>query len=260
MKKQKSKISCIGIIPARFDSQRLPGKPLVSIAGKPMIEQVYRRAKKAKNLDEVIVATDDKRIFKTVKDFGGKVFLTPKNLKSGSDRVAFVAKKLNCDIVVNIQGDEPTIKPEMIDQLVERLKKDPTVPMATLVRKIENKENLGNPNLVKVVKTKDNLALYFSRYCIPYFRSENGQRRFDKSKLKNYFEHIGIYAYRKNFLLNFTQMPPSPLEMAEKLEQLRVLENGYKIKLVETKFKTHPVDTKADIKIVEKILRNEKTG
>ena len=257
MKKQKSKIRCIGIIPARFDSQRLPGKPLVFIAGKPMIEQVYQRVKRAKSLDEVIVATDDRRIYQAVKKFGGKVFLTPRNIKSGSDRVAFVAKKLNCDIVVNVQGDEPTIRPKMIDQLVESLKKEPTVPMATLVRKIENKENLGNPNLVKVVKTKDNLALYFSRYCIPYFRSENGQRRFDKSKLKNYFEHIGIYAYRKNFLLKFTQMPPSPLEMAEKLEQLRVLENGYKIKLVETKFKTHPVDTKADIKIVEKILRNE---
>ncbi len=257
MKKQKSKISCIGIIPARFDSQRLPGKPLVSIAGKPMIEQVYRRAKRARSLDEVIVATDDKRIYQAVKKFGGKVFLTPKNIKSGSDRVAFVAKRLNCDIVVNIQGDEPTIRPKMIDQLVESLKKEPQVLVATLVRKIENKEKFGNPNVVKVVKTKDNLALYFSRYCIPYFRTENGSRKFDKSKLRNFWEHIGIYAYRKNFLLKFSQMKPSPLEMAEKLEQLRVLENGYKIKLVETKFKTHPVDTKEDIKIVEQILRNE---
>lgn len=257
MKKQRRKISCIGIIPARFDSQRLPGKPLVSIAGKPMIEQVYRRVKKAKSLDDVIVATDDKRIYQAVKKFGGEVFLTPKNIKSGSDRVAFVAKKINCDIVVNIQGDEPTIKPQMIDQLVESLKKEPQIPVATLVRKIENKENLGNPNVVKVVKTKENMALYFSRYCIPYVSSENGSGKYDKSKLKNYFEHIGIYAYRKNFLLKFTRMPPSPLERAEKLEQLRVLENGYKIKLVETKFKTHPVDNKSDIKIVEKILRNE---
>lgn len=257
MKKQVSKITCIGIIPARFDSQRLPGKPLIYIAGKPVIEQVYGRAKKAKKLDEVIVATDDRRIYQTVKNFGGKVYLTPKNIKSGSDRVAFVAKKINCDIVVNIQGDEPTVKPKMIDQLVESLKKEPLVPMATLVRKIENKEDLGNPNVVKVVKTKYNLALYFSRYCIPYFRSKNGSRKFDVTKFRNYFEHIGIYAYRKNFLLKFTQMPPTPLEMAEKLEQLRVLENGYKIKLVETKFKTHPVDTKKDIKIVEKILRNE---
>lgn len=257
MKKQKSKISCIGIIPARFDSQRLPGKPLIPIAGKPMIEQVYRRAKKAKSLDEVIVATDDKRIYQTVKKFGGKVFLTPKNIKSGSDRVALVAKKIKCDIVVNIQGDEPTIKPQMIDQLVESLRRGPIVPMATLIRKIVNFQKLQNPNVVKVVKDKGDFALYFSRYCIPYFRTANGSGKLDKNKLKNYFEHIGIYAYRKNFLLKFTQMPPSLLEMAEKLEQLRVLENGYKIKLVETKFKTHPVDTKSDIKIVEKILRDE---
>src|SRR4030067_605056 len=186
MKKQKSKISCIGIIPARFDSQRLPGKPLVSIAGKPMIEQVYRRVKKAKSLAEVIVATDDERIFKTVKNFGGKVFLTPKNIKSGSDRVAFVAKKLNCDIVVNIQGDEPTIRPEMVEGLVDSLKKEPTVPMATLVRKLDEPKNLGNPNVVKVVKTKDNLALYFSRYCIPYFRSENEVCSNGKNTKPNY--------------------------------------------------------------------------
>ncbi len=257
MKKNKSNTICIGIIPARFDSQRLPGKPLISIAGKPMIEQVYRKAKLAESLDDVIVATDDERIFKTVKNFGGKVFLTPKNIKSGSDRVALVAKKLNCDIVVNIQGDEPTIKQEMIDKLVESLKKESQIPVATLVRKIENEQKFRNPNVVKVVKTKDNLALYFSRFCIPYFRTENGQRQLDKSKLRNYFEHIGIYAYRKDFLLKFTNMKPSPLEQAEKLEQLRVLENGYKIKVVETKFKTHPVDTKQDIKIVEKILRDE---
>lgn len=235
----------IGIIPVRFRSKRFPGKPLAIILGKPMVQHVYERAKKSKLLDDLIIATDDKKIFDKVKEFGGKVVLTGEH-PTGTDRCAEVARKIKAEIVVNIQGDEPVIDPEIIDNAVEPLIKDKKILVSTLVHKIEDENEIENPNIVKVVLNKDNFALYFSRSVIPYY----------KNIKKIFYKHIGLYVYRKNFLLKFVKMPQTMLEKAEELEQLRILENGYKIKAVITNYSSIPVDEKKDIKKVEKFLKN----
>ena len=209
----------LGVIPARYGAQRFPGKPLALIAGKPLVQRVYEQARKAQRLDRIVIATDDTRIADVVKKFGGEVVMTSPACPSGTDRAAEVARQLDCDRVVNIQGDEPLMRPEMIDQLVDSLA---DYDMATLARLIESAEVLANPNVVKVVFATTGNALYFSRHPIPFVR--------DIGATAPHFKHLGIYAYRRDFLLKFVQLPPSALEKTEKLEQLRALENGFAIK------------------------------
>ena len=227
----------IGVIPARIDSTRFPAKVLADLWGKPIIQHVYERARKAKRLDEVLIATDDEKIFATAKKFGAEVVMTSKKHLTGTDRVSEAVKKNNAEIVINIQADVPLISPLMIDRVAEVLLDDSTLVMATLMKKIEKKEEFYNPNVVKVVIDKQGFALYFSRSPIPYL----------KDNFVSY-KHIGVYGYRKDFLLTFVQLPRSPLEKIENLEQLRVLENGYKIKMIETDYELIEVDTKEDLR------------
>ena len=247
-KKDEKKTLIAGIIPARYYSTRFPGKPLALICGKPMIHYVYERCCAAGTISEVWVATDDQRIYKAVQAFGGKVLLTSSKNKSGTERVAEAAHKISADIFINIQGDEPLIQPQAIDLLAETMAKTP-VTMATLKRKITQKQDIKNPNCVKVVTDKEGFALYFSRSPIPFCRE--GCNRADM-----YFQHIGVYAYRKKFLLHIPSLPPSDLEKTEKLEQLRILENGYKIKVIETDYQSYGVDTREDLIRVESINAN----
>jgi 3-deoxy-manno-octulosonate cytidylyltransferase (CMP-KDO synthetase) len=230
----------IGVIPARYHSTRLPGKPLADINGKPMIQHVYENTAHSSMLDEVIVATDDKRVIEAVENFGGKAQMTSKDHSTGTDRVAEVAAKLDVRIVVNIQGDEPFINPGMIDEIVTPLLKDEDIPMSTLKHEITEEEDLNNPNVVKVVTDSADFALYFSRSLIPYPRYKENHHA---------YEHIGIYAYRKDFLLRFSGLCPTGLEETEALEQLRALENGYRIKVILTKQDYIPlsVDTPGDL-------------
>ena len=227
----------IGVIPARLDSTRFPAKVLADLWGKPIIQHVYERARKAKRLDEVLIATDDEKIFDTAKKFGAEVVITSKKHLTGTDRVSEAVKKINAEIVINIQADVPLISPLMIDRVVKVLSDNSTLVMATLMKKIEKKEEFYNPNVVKVVIDKQGFALYFSRSPIPYL----------KDNFVSY-KHIGVYGYRKDFLLTFVQLPRSPLEKIENLEQLRVLENGYKIKMIETDYELIEVDTKEDLR------------
>lgn len=239
----------IGVIPARFQSKRLPGKVLVDILGKPMIQHVWERVKKSKILDDLIIACDDKCILDVAKNFGAKAFLTSKNHPSGTDRIAEVVKNVKTDIVVNIQGDEPLIHHSVIDALASSLKKDKSAVMSTVIKVITHEEDLDNPNVVKVVIDKNKNALYFSRASIAYNR--------DKRNFKEliYYKHLGLYAYQRDFLLRLQKMTPSLLEKTERLEQLRVLEAGYKIKTILTKRETIGVDTREDLKKVEKFLK-----
>ena len=220
-------MNVVAIIPARWASSRFPGKPLALIAGKPMIQWVYERTRQAETLTDIIVATDDDRIVDAVTAFGGRAVMTPSELPSGTDRAAFVARELDVDAVINVQGDEPLIDPHAIDVLTETLLSETTTRMATLVRKITEANEVDNPNIVRVVIDNNNDALYFSRAAVPYARDIEKESWVDHY---TYYDHIGIYAYRKDFLLQLTELPISMLEQAEKLEQLRVLENGYKIK------------------------------
>ena len=236
----------LGVIPSRYGAQRFPGKPLALIAGKPLIQRVYEQACQARRLDRVVVATDDTRIADAVKKFGGEVVMTAPTCPSGTDRAAEVARQLDCDRIVNMQGDEPLMRPAMIDQRVDGLGAS---DMATLVRPIESADALANPNVVKVVFAHNGNALYFSRHPIPFVR--------DTGAPIKHFKHLGIYAYQRDFLLKFVQLPQSALEQAEKLEQLRALENGFTIKVLITPFDSVGVDTPADVERVEKILRDE---
>ncbi|MBN1480612.1 3-deoxy-manno-octulosonate cytidylyltransferase [candidate division KSB1 bacterium] len=240
------------LIPARWASSRFPGKPVVPIAGKPMIQWVYERTKLATSISDVLVATDDERILHAVKKFGGTAVMTPSALPSGTDRVAYVAKDLDVDAVINVQGDEPLIDPKAIDVLAQTLLADSSTRMATLARKITETSELNDPNIVKVVVDNNNYALYFSRAVVPYARDVE----------KNawllhfpYYDHIGIYAYRKEFLLELTELPISMLEQAEKLEQLRVLENGYKIKIGYVDAQPICVDVPEDVIRVERRIQ-----
>lgn len=238
----------LGIIPARYASTRFPGKPLADIAGKSMIQRVYEQAKKCPDLSEVIVATDDKRIFDHVVGFHGLVVITSADHQSGTDRCAEVAlSHPEYDVIINIQGDEPYIEPEQISQLA-RCFNDPDTQIATLVKKIQNEQELFNSNAPKVVVNNHAEAIYFSRSPLPYIRGQE-----EKSWLQQYpyFKHIGIYGYRSDILQQITKLPVSPLEKAESLEQLRWIENGYPIKVAETDFETFAVDTPEDL---EKLL------
>ncbi|MDP2928815.1 MAG: 3-deoxy-manno-octulosonate cytidylyltransferase [Candidatus Omnitrophota bacterium] len=243
-------MKAIGVIPARWGSTRFEGKVLADLLGKPVVQHVWESARKAKALDDLVVACDDERIMKVVEGFGGKAVYTSVDQPSGTDRLAEVINPMDVKIVVNIQGDEPLVKSIMIDNLVMALEDEKVAQMATMVKRIEDNSELTNSNVVKAVFDKNGYAIYFSRYAIPYNRTNS----VDKGKLPVYYKHIGMYAYTKDFLFTFRNLPKSALENAEKLEQLRVLEYGYKIKVVETKFDTVGVDTQDDLARVRDIM------
>ncbi len=248
--------SVIGVIPARYGSTRFEGKVLASIGGKPLIQHVYENAKRAKSLSRLLVATEDKRVMDACARFGAEVQMTSAEHASGTDRIAEVARNVQGDIFVNIQGDEPMVHPDMIDALVEPFRKDKELRVSTLITKVDSKEELESPNVVKVVIDTNGIALYFSRSIIPFQRDE--QTAAGKKELSIYYRHLGLYAYRRDFLLAFTAMEPSTLEQVEKLEQLRILENGYRIKAVETPYRTIAVDTVEDLERVRRIMEEKK--
>ena len=239
----------VAIIPARFGSSRFPGKPLAPILGKPLIQWTYEQALQVKDLDGVWVATDDARIRDCVKNFGGQVVMTRADHPSGSDRLAEAAARLNLapeDIVINIQGDQPVFPPDLISQLAAVLRRDPGVVMVTPVRRESDPAAAANPNTVKVVFDRAGRALYFSRSPLPFWRDGD---------IPYFYRHIGTYAYRVQFLQEFVHLPPGRWEEAEKLEQLRALEHGFPIHIVETDGDTREVDTPADALQVEDFLR-----
>jgi len=246
----------LAVIPARWASSRFPGKPLANIVGVPMIQRVLRQVQKAKCITEVIVATDDSRIFDLVNKSGGIAIMTSAEHQSGTDRVAEVARDKDCDIVVNVQGDEPLIPPQNIEKVVEPLIKDTSVSVTSLRILIQNPNDIFNKNITKVVVDKFDSALYFSKAPIPWDRVAWSVNVEDISNLSSplWFKHIGLYAYRKKFLMEYSVLPVSPLEKIEKLEQLRILENGFSIKVVETKLDSTGVDSVADIEIIEQQL------
>lgn len=234
----------LGIIPARYASTRFPGKPLADIGGKSMIQRVYEQVKKSKLITDVIVATDNQLIMDHVNRFGGRVRMTKESHVSGTDRCyeALTLQKASFDYVINIQGDEPFIQPEQIDLLAGLL--DGKTELATLVKKIEDPEQLFNPNVVKAVVASNGEALYFSRSAVPHIRNTSEQ---DWVSAHTFYKHIGMYAYRTDVLKKLTALPVSPLEKAESLEQLRWLENGFRIKVAETKTETIGIDTPEDL-------------
>lgn len=239
----------LGVIPARYASTRLEGKPLADIDGHSMIEWVYKRTL-ASNLDMVVVATDNQLVYDKVKSFGGEVVMTSENHPNGTSRIAEVAEIYSeFDVIINVQGDEPLIEKEMINSLITPFLKEPNLSMATLKHRIDTIEEVENPNNVKVVTTKGDYAIYFSRSPIPYPREMD---------MKNYFKHVGIYGYRRDFVIKYSQMAQTPLEISESLEQLRVLENGYRIKVLETPYKIVGVDTKEDLERVREIVKEGK--
>ena len=238
----------VAIIPARYQSQRFPGKALAKIGEKPMIEHVYRRVSRVDILDEVIVATDDRQIFDTVKSFGGKVQMTAAHHRSGTDRIAEVARQLSCDLIVNVQGDEPLIKSEMIKTALQPFFTENNLKMSTLKKKTTKTAEINNPNVVKVVSDIKGYALYFSRLPLPY----------QCKKEAAIYKHIGLYVYSRDFLLEYNQLEPTPLERTESLEQLRVLEHGFKIKVMETTCDTVGVDTPRDLQqVAQKMVKQQ---
>jgi len=235
----------LGIIPARFASSRFPGKALAPLAGKPIVQHVYERALQARYLTNLIVATDDARIEAAARKFGAPVRMTRTDHVSGTDRIAEVASADPASIVVNIQGDEPLIDPAAIDAAVLALLDDADAPMGTLKRRIEDPAEIVNPNVVKVVTDIAGNAIYFSRYAIPYARDGSGLAL---------FKHIGLYVYRREFLLSYSDLPVGPLEKAEKLEQLRALENGHRIRVAETEYDSLGVDTPEDLERASRLF------
>ena len=236
------------VIPARYASTRLPGKPLADICGKPMICRVLERASRAQKPERVIVATDDERIYDAVRAEGGEAILTRADHPTGTDRLAEVAEAYpEVDLIVNVQGDEPLIEPSVIDDLIAPFEMDENLPMATVMVRMEDAAEQLNPNNVKVIVDKLGYALYFSRSLVPYPRAAAGP----------VYKHIGIYAYRRDFLLRYARLEPTPLERAESLEQLRALENGYGIRVLETDCRFVGVDTPEDLALVNKIYREQ---
>ncbi len=232
----------LGVIPARFSAQRFPGKPLAPILGRPMLQWVYEGARRATRLKRLVVATDDERILKAARAFGAEACLTSPDHTSGTERAAEAAARHDLPIVINIQGDEPLVRGEAIDALIEALQ-DESVPMATLARREADLSRIADPNVVKLVRDAEGFALYFSRSPLPHQAREY------------FYEHIGIYGYQKEFLQTFAGLPASRLEEVEKLEQLRALEHGFRIKVLETQHSSLSVDTPEDIIKVEERLR-----
>lgn len=237
----------LGVIPARFASSRFPGKAIAPLAGKPMVQHVWERASMARYLDDVLVATDDERIASVVRGFGGRVRMTREDHPSGTDRLAEVASSHDATIYVNIQGDEPLIDPEAIDSAINAVRTGEDVSMGTLKRRIADPSEILNPNVVKVVTNLEGDAIYFSRSPIPHER--------DTGKvLPTYFKHIGLYVYRADFLRQYPELMVGPLEQTERLEQLRALENGYRIRVVETDYESLGVDTPEDLERVNQLF------
>jgi 3-deoxy-manno-octulosonate cytidylyltransferase (CMP-KDO synthetase) len=248
--------SIVAIIPARYGSTRFPGKSLALIKGRPMIQWVYERTKRSRLLDRVIVATDDDRILRAVQAFGGEALMTSADHATGTDRIAEVARTIRCDIVVNVQGDEPLISPDMIDEAVAPLAADPSIPLGTLAKVITDPNEATDPNVVKVVCDARGFALYFSRAPIPWNRDLwSGRTSLDGLPLDGArHKHIGLYVYRREFLLAFAAMPQTPLEQLEKLEQLRALEQGHRIRVVITEHESFGVDIPGDLsKILQRL-------
>ncbi len=265
-------MSAIVVIPARYASTRFPGKPLALLKGIPIIQHVYQNARHAQRADAVIVATDSETIFETVLSFGGKAVITSPDHPSGTDRVAEVAATMNCDIMVNVQGDEPLIRPEMIDDVIAVLD-DRRASLGTLAIAIRDSREIFDPNVVKVVLDPEGFAWYFSRAPIPYHRDEwkasvtgNGLHITDRQGgttghatpvvRRECYKHVGIYSYRRDALIRISALPPSRYETIEKLEQLRALENGFRIKVRETSCETIGVDTPEDLERVERCLNS----
>ncbi len=239
----------LAVIPARYGSQRLPGKPLAEIAGRPMIVHVIERVRRASTVDEVVVATDDARIASAVEGAGCRAVMTSPALRSGTDRIAAAVRegKEEADIIVNVQGDEPLLPPAMVDQAVRPLLADQALLAGTLVRRVGSLDELRNPSVPKVVLDREGYCLYFSRSVIPHLRDvpeEDGVAR------GLFFRHIGIYVFRRDFLLAYAAMPPTPMEQAEKLEQLRILEHGHRIRAAVTELDSIAVDTVEDLERV----------
>jgi 3-deoxy-manno-octulosonate cytidylyltransferase (CMP-KDO synthetase) len=245
-------LQIVAVIPARFASTRFPGKPLADIDGRPMIEHVYRRASASGAVSRVIVATDDLRIARTVAGFGGHVRLTRADHPTGTDRLAEVAAALDCDVIVNVQGDEPLLDPRAITEAVAPFG-DPSISMTTLYRRIDTPAELSDPNIVKVVIDRAGFALYFSRSPIPHLRDPRGG-------WPPLYRHVGLYAYRRSALMVLASLEPTPLERAESLEQLRALEHGIRIKTVETAYDSIGVDTPQDLEQVRRLLMAPRSG
>ena len=244
-------MSIIAFIPSRYGSTRFPGKPLAMIAGKPMIQHACGCALKCPDIADVYVVTDDERIMACVKGFGGKGVMARKDHPSGTDRIAEAVEILGLnddDIVVNIQGDQPLFSPSIISQMVKPLVDDKSIPMGTVKYRISDPSEINNSNIVKVVTDNNDFALYFSRSTIPFYR--------ERTPVQDYYKHLGFYAYRKRFILEFGRLPVARLENVEKLEPLRAIENGFRIKVVETGFDSIEVDAPEDIIKVEKLLKS----
>jgi 3-deoxy-manno-octulosonate cytidylyltransferase (CMP-KDO synthetase) len=240
-------LQVVAVIPARFASSRFPGKPLALIDGRPMIEHVYRRAAASSAVSHVIVATDDARIAAAVRQFGGEVRMTRADHPTATDRVAEVAATLDCDVIVNVQGDEPLIDPNSISEALAPFASDPSLQITTLYHRISSPGELANPNVVKVVVDRGGFALYFSRAPVPYLRDPRGG-------WPPLYRHVGLYAYRRGALLVLASLEPTPLERAESLEQLRALEHGIRIKAVETQYDSLGVDTPEDLEHVRRLI------
>jgi len=239
----------IGVIPARYESMRLPGKMLREIGGHPLIQLVYENAKEANCLDDLIVATDNEKILQAIEKIGGKAVLTDSNHPSGTDRIIEVIQNIDCDVVINIQGDEPFLDPKAIDDLVAVFGCEEDLQVATLCFKTTSKEVYEDPHAVKVVFDDEGFALYFSRASIPFYR--------EGEKNKICYKHFGVYGYRKDFLLNFSKLSKSSLEESEKLEQLRILQSGERIKVLQAERDSLGIDTEEDLKEAEKLLKGK---
>ena len=242
-------IRVLGVIPARYASSRFDGKALADICGKPMIQHVYERASQACSYDQIVVATDDERIERVVLAFGGDVVMTPRDCPTGTERVGIVAKQIEHDIVANIQGDEPLLAPEMLDTLVRPFLEEPDVLVSTLQQRIDVQQDYFDPNVVKVITDQHGFALYFSRASIPGNKTLGWNTEFP------YYRHVGLYAYTRETLMRFLTLEPTPLEKIEGLEQLRFLENGISIRVMETDHRCIGVDTPADLERVIGIIK-----
>ena len=245
----------LGVIPARYASSRFPGKALVPIGSKSMLQHVYERVSLARYLTNVIIATDDERIFDEARRFGAPVRMTRADHLSGTDRVAEVVSAETAELIVNVQGDEPLIDPAAIDAAVLPLVEEPAIPMGTLKKRIEDPSEIDDPNVVKVVTDRFENAIYFSRSTIPHQRDKSTGKRQEA-----HYKHIGLYVYRRDFLLRYPGLPVGPLEKAERLEQLRALENGHKIRVVETEYESIGVDTPEDLERVTKLFEMSLAG
>ncbi len=243
------------IIPARYASSRFPGKPLALLSGKPMIQHVCERVSKADGVGRVIVATDDQRIFDAVTAFGGEVVMTRDDHPTGTDRLAEVASRIDADLIVNVQGDEPLVDPRMVDEAVAPMLQDDSILMGTVAARIDDIEDFYNPNVVKVVRDLNNFAMYFSRAAIPCPRDMDRRQLSAFLPSSQYLRHIGLYVYRRQLLLDYPTWPKTPLETLENLEQLRALERGIRLYVAETGFNCHGVDTPEDLMRVERLIK-----